>query len=508
LIGRLYVRELLGFKSVALSFDPGLVVLSGPSGAGKSVLMGAILAAFGVEGSEAALCEVEMKRPASLHSDAYVLEDDLVVRILKKDRIRYYINDQNISKKALQNLLSPSLHYLSVRSSGGFESERLLELFDAALAKREKSYAKQFKEYQKRYRHYREKSAELDRIRAQETKLKELIEFTEFEIQKIHAIDPKPGEDTDLLALKKQLSRIDKISEALSNAEGIFAAEGYITALFDLTGKDGTYFSDTMNQLRADLEEMHSLADALEETDVENLLDRLEKITELKHRHGSIEEAIAYRIQKEEELASYGRREADKSTLESFLALEFADLTVIAGRISQARREQAQKLEASLGEHLSKLKLPSVSFVFEEVALGEFGTDSVGLSLSGSGAATLSGGEHNRLRLALMAVSLESSGEEKGVIVLDEIDANVSGDESIAIAGLIAKLSSAYQVFAISHQPHLAAKASMHILIDRQERGSCATVLDRVGRVQEIARIIGGETAGEEALAFAEKLLA
>jgi DNA repair protein RecN (Recombination protein N) len=92
------------------------------------------------------------------------------------------------------------------------------------------------------------------------------------------------------------------------------------------------------------------------------------------------------------------------------------------------------------------------------------------------------------------------------VVILDEIDANVSGDESIAIAEMIADLSQAYQVFAISHQPHLAAQADQHIFIAR-DADSFAVELDTEGRIREIARIIGGEEADDEAVAFARKLM-
>ena len=508
MIDRLYLRELLGFELVDLTFDQGLVVLSGPSGAGKSVLMSSVLASFGIGSAEAKLCEVTLHKPGKLQSDAYALEDDLVIRSLKKDRIRYYLNDQNISKKSLQQLFAPYVHYLSVRDQGGFESEVLIEMLDRALMSEDKRYKKMYKEYHKRYLNYRDKLAELAQIQENERKLTELIEFTTFEIQKIKSIDPKIGEDEDLLHLKKQLSRIDKINDALGSAEAIFGLESQVSEVFRLIDKEGGYFFDAMNQLRSDFEETQSLAEELEDTDVEALLDRLEKITELKNRYGSIEEAIAYRETKEQELAGYARIEEDKSILESFLQIEYSELSTLARRITQARVAQAERFAAEVSQSLARLKLPTVTFAFTETALGESGADSVDLVLAGSSTATLSGGEHNRLRLALMVASLGSREGEGGVIILDEIDANVSGDESIAIAELIATLSSVYQIFAISHQPHLAAKADQHILIDRADHASRASVLNPEGRINEISRIIGGEASNAEAVAFAKKLLA
>jgi DNA repair protein RecN (Recombination protein N) len=105
-----------------------------------------------------------------------------------------------------------------------------------------------------------------------------------------------------------------------------------------------------------------------------------------------------------------------------------------------------------------------------------------------------------------MVVAL-SGVKDGGVLILDEIDANVSGDESIAIANMIAKLSAVYQIFAISHQAHLAAKATQHILIHKDKKGSHALILDNQGRIDEISRIVGGEKPNVEAVSFAKKLL-
>jgi DNA repair protein RecN (Recombination protein N) len=98
--------------------------------------------------------------------------------------------------------------------------------------------------------------------------------------------------------------------------------------------------------------------------------------------------------------------------------------------------------------------------------------------------------------------------EGQGVLILDEIDANVSGDESIAIANMIMKLSSVYQIFAISHQPHLSAQAKQHIVVTKDGDKSQVVELKEEGRVHEIARIIAGENPTKEAMEFAKKLRA
>ncbi len=135
------------------------------------------------------------------------------------------------------------------------------------------------------------------------------------------------------------------------------------------------------------------------------------------------------------------------------------------------------------------------------------GTDTVDVMLGASKTNTLSGGEFNRVRLALMAATIQE-GKGEGVLILDEIDANVSGDESIAIAAMITKLSKVYQIFAISHQPHLSAQADQHIVVTKEGNKSQVIQLSEEGRVHEISRIIAGENPTKEAMEFAKKLRA
>ncbi len=506
MINRVYIKNLISFNKIELELEKGLVVLSGPSGAGKSLFMNSILSTFGYGTAEASLCEVLIDKPKSLKNENFEFEDEITLKSLKKEKVRYSIDGQNISKKILKEMFSPYVQFLSVRDKSGFESKDLLKLIDNELLSNDKSFKKLFKEYSKRYANYKFKLEELKKIREKEAKLAELIEFTEFEIEKIESIDPKVGEDEELLKIKQQLSRIDKINDAVELANGIFDFEEAVTEVYRLLDKDDTNFSEAMNQLRADFEEIEILSEELTEINIEEILDRLEKISSLKNRYGSIEEALEYADLKKKELQGYQNIEKDKSMLESFLEMEFMELSTLATKISFVRKAKAQELEKPLKKYLAELKLPELNFIFTTEALSLTGQDMVEVKLNGSKASTLSGGEFNRVRLALMVVAL-SGVKESGVLILDEIDANVSGDESIAIANMIAKLSSVYQIFAISHQPHLASKATQHLLVSKINNKSSVTSLDKEGRINEIARIIGGERPNEEARLFAKKLL-
>jgi DNA repair protein RecN (Recombination protein N) len=506
LIERLFLRELVTFDEVNIEFEKGLVVFSGPSGAGKSVLMSAILGSFGHSTQGAAsVCEVTLIRPKTLVSEAYELDEEVTLKTLKKEKLRYFIEGQNISKKALFEMFTPFVQYLSVRDKSGFESEALLAMLDSSLLSYDKGFKKLRKEYVKRYVNYKVKNQELSKIKADEAKLAELIDFAKYEVGKIEKINPVLGEDEELMQVKKQLSRVDKIKESLSTAMDIFKAETAVEEVYKLLDKDASVFMDTMNQVRADFEETENLASELENMDVEKILDRLSDITALQQRYGSIEEAIAYKDMKKEELAGYENIEQDKSMLEAFLSMEYVELSTLARQMSNARQSEAKRLEKVLEVYLTTLKLPALRFAFETKDLDALGTDALDVMLGTSKMATLSGGEFNRVRLALMASTIDEK-EGQGVLILDEIDANVSGDESIAIAEMIQKLSQVYQIFAISHQPHLASLANQHIVVTKDESKSQVVILSEEGRVHEITRIIAGENPTDEAVKFAKKL--
>jgi len=506
MINRVFLKNLISFDEVELELEQGLVVISGASGAGKSIFMNSILSTFGYGTAEAALCEVLVSKPEKLKSDLYEFEDEITLKTIKKEKVRYSIDGQNISKKALNTLFLPYVQFLSVRDKGGFASEELLALIDNELMNKNREFKKLYKEYKKRYENYKHKLSQLEKIKADEAKVIELIEFTEFEIEKIDSVKPVVGEDEELLKVKHQLSRIDKVNDALESANGIFSFEESVSEVYRLLDKDDSAFSEMMTQLRADFEDIESLSEELADVDIEAVLDRLEKISALKNRYGSIQEALEYAELKRKELSGYQNIEQDKSMLESFLTMEHLELSTLGGKLSNYRKEKASTLEKSLENYLQELKLPAMKFLFTTTPLMSLGLDSVEVSLNGSKVETLSGGEFNRVRLALMVVSL-SSVKDKGVLILDEIDANVSGDESIAIANMIAQLSNVYQIFAISHQPHLASKAKQHILVSKSNEKSRAELLDKKERVLEIARIIGGEKPTTEAIQFSERLL-
>ncbi len=507
MIERFYAKNLVGFETLDVAFDPGLIAITGPSGAGKSVFMESLLALFGLADVKADLSEVVLRRSDLIEMESYDTgEDEITLRGVKKEKTRYFLNDLTISKKRLRTMMSPLVRHISQRSNEELSSQLLLDLLDAMAALEDAGYRERLKNFRSQYDTYVEKSRKLETMRADEKRVKELIEFAEFEIRKIDEMAPKPGEDEELMAIKRKLSKKEKISEAIARASRIFETEDDVIEALAMIESDTVLFSEAMNMLRNEFERAEEMLEELQEVDVEQVLDRIEALAELKRRYGSLEDALAYRDEKLRELDYYRNIDHELEGLAAEVETLRLALDKEAENISYSRKAAVGKVEHFINGYLAQLRMPSLAFRFSSKPLDRTGIDTVDIDLQGSSIETLSGGEFNRIRLALLLCKSELAGGE-GVLLIDEIDANVSGDESIAIAKLLKTLSKNYQIVAISHQPHLSAAARQHILVKKENGKSVAIVLDRNRRIDEISRMIAGEKGMKEAESLAQNLL-
>ena len=181
---------------------------------------------------------------------------------------------------------------------------------------------------------------ELKSIEDQEKKLTELKEFATFEISKIDAIKPTIGEDEELNIIKKQLSKKEKIQEAIQSADEIFRFENHVSNALSLLDEESSFFDDAMNELRGIFENALEKLEMLEEISIETVLDRIELLSELKRRYGGIQEALDYREQKALELESYQTIEYSKTKLIQQIAKLEIELESLAQELSLKRQNE------------------------------------------------------------------------------------------------------------------------------------------------------------------------
>ncbi|MEO1928621.1 MAG: AAA family ATPase [Nautiliaceae bacterium] len=511
MIERVYLKEYvtfdeveLEFSEIELEFSKGLIVFTGPSGAGKSVLMRGILSIFGYFDLNAKVGEAVVDSNLDLEEFGLDKEDVIIFRQIKKTKNRFFINNQAVSKKMVREIASKIISYLSLREIKEFENEEVIKVLDSMIE--ESDYKKLLKEYKEEFKKYEKLKKELNRLTALEKEAKEKKEFLKFELEKIENISPKEGEFEELMKIKKDLSKIEKLKEKIFEVEKIFEFEHSVYEFLDMIGEESEFFSNAMNELRIAIDNAYEKAEYLETVDIEEILQRLSMLQELIRRYGSIEEALEYAKEKQKELLELENLEFEKEHIQKDIKTLKEFLKEKAKIISQKRREASLKLKEKLNYYLLKLYMPNADIVFYENELNELGIDYVEIVVNDIDIDTISTGEFNRLRVAMLASRLEYEDEEK-TLFLDEIDANLSGEESMSVAEVLKYLSTRYQVFAISHQPQLASKADKHFLVTKKDGKSIVKELSKDERVKEIARIIGGKEISDKAIEYAKELL-
>jgi DNA repair protein RecN (Recombination protein N) len=507
LIERFYLKEYLSFEKVEMQLSSGLVVFTGPSGSGKSILMNSILASVGLSGCEASLCESQVSW--EIKEEEFGIENDEinVFKHIKKEKSRYFVNNQSVSKKNIQLLSSDYLRHLSLKDFSDFENENLLEILDLRIAKKTKSLPDLKAKLKESFLEHKRVKAELTQLEDEEKRIVELKEFAAFEIAKIEDVNPKSSEDEELMEIKKELSKKEKVLEKIELANTIFESEHQVSLALEALDVESSFFDDAMNQLRAVFDTAQERFESLDEVDIEDILNRIEELSNLKRRYGSIEEALAYKEQKKLELAKYENIEIQKESLvQEERSLRDA-MERFAQDLSALRQAELSSFEKDLNSYLKELYLRGADVELQEGDHSMLGKDIMVLKLQNTELQKISTGEFNRLRLAVLALKAENMTKNGGVLMLDEIDANLSGEESMSVAKVLRHLSKHFQIFVISHQPQLTSMGDQHFLVYKDGNESFVAELNHDERVEEIARIISGENVSKEAKSFAKELL-
>ncbi|HEC1278311.1 TPA: DNA recombination protein RecN [Campylobacter upsaliensis] len=504
MISRILMKENLGFKEANLKLSEGLTVFSGLSGAGKSVLFKGILAAFGFGESEAKFVELELDDELDLESFGIESESENVFKMLKEKSAKYFINNQSIAKKSLQSLSKSFIKYLSVKDNNEFSNEKFLTLLDALESAKNPKFNETKEKFEQIFKEYNENSLKLNRVLEEERRIEELKELAQTHIEKISKINPKSGEYEELLKLKKRLSKRDKIEEAWNKVGGIFEYEKAVLDALNLSEVDANFFSECFNELRiiAENQKMEEL-----DFDIEALLDRISDLSYLIKRYESIEGALETLELKKKELEHYENLSFEKKELELLNRDLKEKLEKKAHILSEARVRNLGVLEDFLNDYLAKLYMKNLKLdCVQNDEINLFGKDEIKLSVSETKLKNLSSGELNRLRLAFIATECKILNSGRGIIFLDEIDANLSGKEAMSIAKVLDELSRFYQIFAISHLPQLSSKAHNHFLVEKNGKQSYVKKLEKEERIKELARMVSGEQISDEALQFARTL--
>ncbi|GBC58070.1 DNA repair protein RecN [Stutzerimonas stutzeri] len=206
-----------------------------------------------------------------------------------------------------------------------------------------------------------------------------------------------------------------------------------------------------------------------------------------------------------EELAAYARHYEEK-----------------AGELSCNRQAAAEELASAVEAEIQRLGMPGGRFSVQlkPAAEGEYtpyGLEQVEFLVSANPGQPLrplakvaSGGELSRISLAIQVITAQTS--RVPTLVFDEVDVGIGGPTAEIVGQLLRRLGERGQVLTVTHLPQVAAQGHHHLFVhkarDTDETRTAVTELDQAGRVEEIARMLGGVDLTEQSLAHARQMVA
>ncbi len=556
----LRINNIALVSGLELSFGPGLTLLTGETGAGKSILIDALGLLLGARasaelirtGEETAVVEAVVETaeaPALLERHGLPSDgDDIVLRreIQSSGKGKATVNGALVPVAVLREL-APHLAVVHGQHEpqGLLDPDTHLGLLDhhAGLG----AAAAALGEPYRRLRAVEAALEALRRDRREVERRREMLEYQAVEIGKAHLT---PGEEEALRAEKAVLANAGRLAALSAEAYALlYDDEAAIVARLgqvyrkveELAGIDRRFapYLEARAALKAQVEDLalflRDYGDGLNVSPgrLDEIESRLAVIERLKKKYGAtIEEVLAFAARCVAELKDLGTPEERERALEAERAQAWRRYFEAARALSRQRRAAARDLEKKVQAELALLAMEKtrfrVRFEPEEApaeapdaapdtsAWSEQGLERAEFLLSPNLGEDLkplariaSGGELSRILLALKSVaSVDAPGK---TLVFDEVDAGIGGGVAEVVGRKLRAIAERHQVLCVTHLPQIASQADAHYAVrKRVERGRTLTevvALERDERIDEVARMLGGETVTDTARRHAREMV-
>jgi DNA repair protein RecN (Recombination protein N) len=556
----LRISNLAVIEEARLSFEDGFAVLTGETGSGKSMCVNALRAALGGRlepesvraGSAGARVAAVFDNPGprvrARRAELGIPDDDLVTlsrEVPATGRATCRVDGALVSQAVLRELgdlcVEVTAQGTSHRMLRRTWQRDVLDAFGGAEAGHSRAAVASAVQAWRVA-----EAAVVAAQRAANTGAVELQRARDL-VEDLAPLGIRSGEDSGLQAERLRLRHASRIAEsALSIAEAsggddqsaadrLAAAIGGGTDLAAVDSELGSLLEeadelvDRLRELALDARR-HAAAITVDDVRLTAVEERLDVLTRVIRRHGSIEAALTELDRASALVASVDGEAGAIGNLEATTAARRLEAGRAASALSGVRSAAARRLERAITTELRSLELPHARFRVvlsrsldvdgvdtgdgTPVRCGPAGVDEIDFRLAPNRDSVPmpldegpSGGELGRLALALSAVVSE---EDAPVLVLDEVDTGIGGETAARVGDVLSRIGRTRQVIAITHRPEIAARAASHLTITKHDRPggaqATATIVAGAERVREIARLMSGRTT-EAALVRAAELL-
>jgi DNA repair protein RecN (Recombination protein N) len=527
----LAVRDLALIERVRVELAPGFTVLTGETGAGKSLLIDALTLVLGGRADSGLI----RHGAAQLRVEALFERDPepliCVREVNDNGRSVARLDDETVTLARLAGEVGPL-----VEIHGQHEQQRLLssawqrDVLDAF-----GGHEVQRSVVAAAVRQWRENETALRVVAIGPAELERRIELAEHAANEIEAADPRPGESDQLRSRLSAMASAERITALMSESHSLLAGERGARdqaalasrAAAELARLDRSFepLSERLAGLEAELDDValelrrRQDEDAAGGSNAVEIEERLGILYGLLRKYGADEVAVrahgegaradAQRLRGLD--AERARRAADSIRLEQ-------SARELAAQLSAARAATGAALGHAVTAALVELGFPRAAFevALAEAPLDETGADQVAFLLAPNPgepprplARIASGGEMSRVALAIKGVLARA--DETPTLVFDEVDAGIGGRSADPVGRSLWRLARSHQVICVTHLPQIAAYADAHLRIEKGSRdGRTVTQIEQLddeARVRELAGMLGGDSAGEAALAAARELV-
>ncbi|ACJ28133.1 DNA repair protein RecN [Shewanella piezotolerans WP3] len=538
-------------RFLELDFKAGMTSITGETGAGKSIAIDALGLCLGNRADantirpDATKAEVSARFSLSdiplakrwLEDHDLELDNECILRrtINSDGRSRAYINGNPVPLAQIKSLgqlligihgqhahhaMLKSEHQLTLLDS--YANHKMLldsvsssyhrcktiekELQQLELAQHERLARKQLLQYQ----------------------VEELNEFaiSEGEFETIEAEHKKLANSTALIELcRSQLHILQENDQgSIESLLNTSISQGQDLESYDAElGSVVVMLNEALIQVQESSSELERYLDGLELDPeyFEQLELRISKALQLARKHHvNAAELFAYHQALLTELNDLDSDEDRLDEIRNQLSNSQQAYLNHARKLSQSRSRYAKELDKKVTQSIHELSMPkgkfSISVNFNESIISPHGCDGIEFLVTTNPGQPLqpiakvaSGGELSRIGLGIQVITAKKVATP--TLIFDEVDVGISGPTAAVVGRMLRSLGESTQVFCVTHLPQVAGNGHQHMFVNKNSKAgkteTSMVQLDKEQRVEELARLLGGDTITSNTLANAKELL-
>ena len=535
---RLRVKDFALIHQIELELDQHFNVLTGETGAGKSIIIDAVSLLLGARanskdiriGCDKAIVEgtfaVEPvdEIDAQLAEYGYTLDEDreliLYREMSSNGKNICRINDRTVTLATFRQIGQLLINIYGQHDFQAISNkEHHLSLLDAL---GDNTFIQTKQQMAEAYRALMQIAKQRSALEDAMKERNERLEFLQFKLHELDELHLLPGE---FEALEEELAVLDNFEKIASVAEFAHQAlyedrksvYALLTAVVDRLNTVQQY-DKQFAEMASELQNMLYIAEdygltlsgygskmEFDEEKRDRLNSRKYTLDKaVRKYHMSVEELIAEREKLSAEAAQLQNAEIEIEELNEQYLQKKTAYEAIARNVREMRKALAADLEQKLLHELAQLSMEHTRFAvqFGEKQATAQGMDDVEFYMSANPGQPLrslseiaSGGEMSRIMLAFKTVLAQN--EHIGTLIFDEIDTGIGGNIVVKVAEKLKLVSQYAQVICVTHSPQIAAKADLHLQIQKHttEDSTITSVqaLDAEASIYELARMLGGE---------------